>query len=150
MLRWLNAANVSAKLNEEADRQKALELAKNADTKDEITRRAVDLQKSSGLVARRPAGESATSGAGLVAGAGAQPASTRLEGTLGPMPLNTLKAPDRVAFTIALGGKLVQVRRRTGHTHRQRTKIMQRGNFDLTGLHRFENSRHETNACPVA
>lgn len=51
---WLNVAYLSLRLNEEPERLKALENAKNADPKDEITRRVVAIQKESGVVAQRP------------------------------------------------------------------------------------------------
>lgn len=50
---WVNVADLSLRLNEDADRRVALDAAKNGDPKDEITRRAVDLQKSSGFIAQR-------------------------------------------------------------------------------------------------
>jgi len=49
---WMNVADLDLRLNEEGKRLKALELAKNDDMKDEITRRAVALQKASGLGGR--------------------------------------------------------------------------------------------------
>ena len=52
---WVNVADLSLRLNEDADRRLALDAAKNADPKDEITRRAVDLQKTSGFIAQRTA-----------------------------------------------------------------------------------------------
>jgi tetratricopeptide (TPR) repeat protein len=56
---WLNVAYIARQLNEEADRMKALDLAKNADPKDEITVRAVGLQKESGYITQRSASRSA-------------------------------------------------------------------------------------------
>ena len=53
---WLNLADLAARLDEDSERQKALEAAKVADLKDEITRRAVELQSRSGAFARRPGG----------------------------------------------------------------------------------------------
>jgi hypothetical protein len=41
------------RLNEDAKRQKALDLAKSPNPRDEITQRAIDLQKSSGFFAQR-------------------------------------------------------------------------------------------------
>lgn len=52
---WLNVADVALRLNEESERRSALDSAKNSDPKDEITVRAVELQKSSGFVAQRGA-----------------------------------------------------------------------------------------------
>ncbi len=59
---WLNVADLSSRLNEDMDRQKALEAAKVADVKDEVTRRAVDLQKASGAVVGRSSGRVAQGG----------------------------------------------------------------------------------------
>jgi hypothetical protein len=36
------------------------------------------------------------------------------------------------------------------HTHRERTKVMHAGDFDLARVHGVENSRHETDARAVA
>jgi hypothetical protein len=52
---WLNLADIALRLNEPSDRRFALDLAKSDDTKDEITLRAVELQKASGLDSRRDA-----------------------------------------------------------------------------------------------
>ena len=49
---WINVADIAVRLNEEPKRLKALEAAKSTDLKDEVTVRAVDLQKASGLGAR--------------------------------------------------------------------------------------------------
>lgn len=49
---WLNVADLNLRLNEEPKRLKALELAKSDDLRDEITQRAVALQKASGLDGR--------------------------------------------------------------------------------------------------
>jgi hypothetical protein len=53
---WVNVADLAQRLNDDAERRVALDAAKNADPKDEITQRAVDLQKASGAVAQRTAG----------------------------------------------------------------------------------------------
>ncbi len=50
---WLNLADLSARLGDDPERQKALEAAKVADLKDDVTRRAVELQRASGVVTRR-------------------------------------------------------------------------------------------------
>ncbi len=54
---WLNLADLESRVDGEPERQKALEQAKVADLKDEVTRRAVDLQRASGTLARRPLGQ---------------------------------------------------------------------------------------------
>ncbi|MCA1685626.1 MAG: hypothetical protein LC745_06495, partial [Planctomycetia bacterium] len=51
---WFNVAEVAQRLNEDPKRQKALDAAKSTDPKDEITQRAIDLQKASGFIAQRP------------------------------------------------------------------------------------------------
>jgi len=51
----VNLADLASRLGEDQERQRALEDAKVADLKDEVTRRAVDLQRAPGAVARRPA-----------------------------------------------------------------------------------------------
>jgi hypothetical protein len=51
---WINVADLDQRLNEESKRLKALEAAKNTDLKDEVTLRAVELQKASGLASQRP------------------------------------------------------------------------------------------------
>ena len=60
---WMNIADLSLRQNEEPKRLKALELAKSSDPKDEITQRAVELQKASGVVAKRAAVKTVASGA---------------------------------------------------------------------------------------
>ncbi len=50
---WLNLAMIALRLNEESDRQKALESAKNPDPNDEITQRVVEIQKKAGYAAQR-------------------------------------------------------------------------------------------------
>ncbi len=50
---WVNVSDLSLRLEEESGRRLALDAAKNADPKDEITRRAVELQKASGFMAQR-------------------------------------------------------------------------------------------------
>ena len=47
---WLNVAYLEGKLDNERARSQALEGAKNSDTKDEITMRAVRIQKETGVV----------------------------------------------------------------------------------------------------
>ncbi len=47
---WMNVADLSLRVNDEPSRLKALELAKSLDPKDEITQRAVELQKAIGVV----------------------------------------------------------------------------------------------------
>jgi len=46
---WINLADIEQRLNEEEKRQQALEAAKSPDPNDAMTRRALDLQKSSGF-----------------------------------------------------------------------------------------------------
>jgi hypothetical protein len=53
---WLNVADIALRLNEESKRTEALDRAKGADPKDVITVRAVDLQRTSGVVAQRAGG----------------------------------------------------------------------------------------------
>ncbi len=53
---WLNLAEVALRLNDEANRQKALEAARANDPNDEITRRAVELLKDYGVRAERADG----------------------------------------------------------------------------------------------
>jgi tetratricopeptide (TPR) repeat protein len=50
---WMNVADLALRVNEEPKRLKALEMAKSSDPKDEITQRAVELQKAIGVVAQR-------------------------------------------------------------------------------------------------
>jgi hypothetical protein len=57
---WVNVSDLAQRLNEDAERRVALDAAKNADPKDEITQRAVDLQKAAGFVAQRSAGGTPT------------------------------------------------------------------------------------------
>ena len=66
-----------------------------------------------------------------------------------------IKGPERVlvrqfAFPRTFVGKLIEIRRGMIHAHRQRAEIVQRGNFDLTGGHRFENAGHQADARAVA
>ncbi len=61
---WVNVSDLSLRLDEESGRRLALDAAKNADPKDEITRRAVELQKDSGFVAQRMPGRAAGQPAG--------------------------------------------------------------------------------------
>ena len=56
---WINVADVARSLHEESKRAEALDLAKSADLKDEITLRAIDLQKEMGSLAQRPGGKAA-------------------------------------------------------------------------------------------
>ena len=56
----------------------------------------------------------------------------------------------KLPVAVAVGGKFVQVRRRAGDAHRQRTKIVQRGNLHLAGLHGLEDARHQAQADAVA
>ena len=48
------------------------------------------------------------------------------------------------------GRELVEIRRGLGHAHRQRAKIVQRGDLDFAGIDRVENARHQTQANAVA
>ena len=57
---WLNVAALSLRLNEETERQKALEAAKNPDPRDEVTQRVVEIQKKMGYVAQRTTARSAS------------------------------------------------------------------------------------------
>ncbi len=50
---WLNVAAFSLRLNEETERQKGLEAAKNPDPNDDVTQRVVEIQKKMGYVAPR-------------------------------------------------------------------------------------------------
>lgn len=50
---WFNVADLELRMNDESERRLALESAKNADPKDEITLRVVEIQKASGVVAQR-------------------------------------------------------------------------------------------------
>ncbi|MFO0910193.1 MAG: hypothetical protein U0794_17930 [Isosphaeraceae bacterium] len=50
---WINVADLALRLNQDSSRREALDLAKNDDTRDEITQRAVEAQRDSGLTARR-------------------------------------------------------------------------------------------------
>jgi hypothetical protein len=50
---WMNLADIALRLNEESKRLEALDLAKSSDTKDEITMRAVELQKATGFDGQR-------------------------------------------------------------------------------------------------
>ena len=52
---WLNVAAFSLRLNEETERQKGLEAAKNPDPNDDVTQRVVEIQKKMGYVAPRTA-----------------------------------------------------------------------------------------------
>ena len=56
---WLNVAAFSLRLNDESERQKALEAAKNPDPRDEVTQRVVEIQKKMGYVASRSAARDA-------------------------------------------------------------------------------------------
>jgi hypothetical protein len=49
---WLNVADIDLRLNEESKRLRALEAAKSTDLKDEVTQRAVELQRASGGAGR--------------------------------------------------------------------------------------------------
>ena len=49
-----------------------------------------------------------------------------------------------------LGGKLVEIGRRVRDAHRQRTEIVQAGNFDFARVHGFEDAGHEAEADAVA
>ncbi len=51
---WINLAEIAQRLNDEAKRQKALEMARGRDAGDEVARRAVEMLKYSG--AREPRG----------------------------------------------------------------------------------------------
>jgi hypothetical protein len=64
---WVNLADLESRLNEEPERLEALETAKVADLKDEITRRVVEIQKASGAVAQR-SGDRSSRGPGAGSG----------------------------------------------------------------------------------
>ncbi len=51
---WMNLADIELRLNDEPKRLQALEAAKNADSNDEITKRAMDFLKYSGALTERP------------------------------------------------------------------------------------------------
>jgi len=55
----------------------------------------------------------------------------------------------QLALARAFVGKLIKIRRRVAHAHRQRTEIVQAGNLDLARFDRFENARHEAYADAV-
>jgi hypothetical protein len=50
---WLNVADLALRVNEPSTRLLALELAKITDPKDEVTQRAVELQKATGVASER-------------------------------------------------------------------------------------------------
>ena len=54
------------------------------------------------------------------------------------------------ALARLFGGKFVEVRRGMIHAHRQRTKIVQAGNFDFARVHGFEDAGHEAEPDAVA
>lgn len=54
------------------------------------------------------------------------------------------------ALFAAVIGELVEVGRGVIHPHRERAEIVERGDFDFTGVDGFEDARHEGNAGAVA
>src|SRR5262249_47494285 len=56
---WVNLAEIALRQNDESSRQKALEAARGNDPNDEITRRAVELLKYSGVRSDRVDGRGA-------------------------------------------------------------------------------------------
>jgi hypothetical protein len=56
---WINVADLARRLNEESNRSEALDLAKSTDLKDDVTLRAIDLQKEMGTLAQRPPSKTA-------------------------------------------------------------------------------------------
>ena len=53
------------------------------------------------------------------------------------------------AFAVRFSGELVEVWRGVIHTHRQGTKVVQRGNLHLARANGVENAGHEADACAV-
>jgi hypothetical protein len=54
------------------------------------------------------------------------------------------------AFARLFGGELIEIGRGKVHAHGQGTKIVQGGNPDFAGVHRFEDAGHQADARAVA